>query len=181
MWAVRPGTWIVCAALVCLVAVAVRAQDTRGLPTALAKPPAAPTQPLPYSHRLHLDTALVECADCHVQPDDGPKMTFPDTDTCMSCHATQPATTASLKQLAAFAGSGKPIPWVRVYQLPSYVYWSHASHLDAGLTCANCHGAVEDNDLMRQETNVATKNGCVTCHETRQVYADCGDCHEPRQ
>ena len=181
MFSVRPGASIVCAALVCLVAVAVRAQGQGGLPVALAKPPAAPVQPLPYSHRQHLDLALVECADCHVQPGGGPKMTFPDIDTCMSCHATQPATTTSLKRLATFAASGQIIPWVRVYQLPSYVYWSHASHLDVGLTCANCHGVVDQNEAMRQETNIATKTGCVTCHETRQILSDCGDCHEPRQ
>jgi hypothetical protein len=181
MVVVRPSTWIVCAALVCLVTVAVRAQVQNGLPVPHAKPPAAPTQPLPYSHRQHLELAIVECADCHVQPGDGTTMTFPDTDTCMSCHATQPATTAALKQLTAVAASGKPIPWVRVYQLPAYVYWSHASHLGGEITCANCHGAVEQIDAMRQETNVATKVGCVTCHETRQAPSDCGDCHEPRQ
>jgi hypothetical protein len=181
MFEVRPGTWIVCAALVCLVTVAVRGQDQRGLPVPHAKPPAAPAQPLPYSHRQHLELELLECADCHVQPDGGPKMTFPDSATCMSCHATQPATTASLKKLVTLAASSTPIPWVRVYRLPEYVYWDHASHLSAGLTCANCHGAVEQNDAMRQETNVATKVGCVTCHETRQAPSDCGDCHEPRQ
>lgn len=181
MSSVRPGAWIVCAALVCVVVVAARAQGQGGLPVPLLKPPAAPVQPLPYSHRQHLELGLVECADCHVRPDDGPRMAFPETGTCMSCHATQPATTASLKRLATMAASKAPIPWVRVYQLPQYVYWSHASHLDAGLTCTNCHGAVERNEAMRQETNVATKVGCVTCHETRQILSDCGDCHEPRQ
>lgn len=181
MLVVRPGTWIVSAALVVLVAIGVRAQSPGGLPVPHPKPPAAPAQPLPYSHRQHLELALVDCGDCHVQPGDGAKMSFPATDTCMSCHATQPATTAALKQLAAFAASGKPIPWARVYQLPPYVYWSHASHLEGGMTCANCHGAVEQTDAMRQETNVATKVGCVTCHETRQAPSDCGDCHEPRQ
>lgn len=181
MFSSRPVAWIVCAAFVCAVAAAARAQGQGGLPVALSKPPAAPAQPLPYSHRQHLELALVECADCHVRPDDGPKMTFPAVATCMSCHAAQPATSAALKRLATMAASGELIPWARVYQLPSYVYWSHGSHLSAGLTCANCHGAVERNDTMRQETNVATKVGCVTCHEARQILSDCGDCHEPRQ
>jgi hypothetical protein len=147
----------------------------------LPSPPAAPEQPLPYSHRQHLDLALVDCVDCHVQPDEGALMTFPATDVCMSCHAAQPATTPALEALAAFAASDTPIPWKRVYQLPSYVYWSHASHLDAGVTCADCHGPVHDVDVMRQVTNVASKHGCVTCHEARQSFIDCGDCHEPRQ
>jgi len=178
MSSVRPGPWLGSVVLVVCLVVAARAQ---GLPVPFAKPPDAPVQPLPYSHRQHLDLALVECADCHVQPDGGARMTYPETDTCMSCHAAQPARTDALKRLATLAASGRPIPWVPVYQLPAYVYWSHASHLGAGLTCTNCHGSVEQNDAMRQETNVATKIGCVTCHETRQVFSDCGDCHEPRQ
>lgn len=108
-------------------------------------------------------------------------MTFPATDVCMSCHAAQPSTTPALKTLAGLATSGAEIPWKRVYQLPEYVYWGHDAHLDAGLSCANCHGPVEEFDVMQQVTNVASKNGCVTCHEARQVFIDCGDCHEPRQ
>lgn len=108
-------------------------------------------------------------------------MSLPGTDVCMSCHSTQPASTPALEALSAFASSGAPIPWKRVYQLPAYVYWSHASHLDAGVRCSDCHGAVEEVDVMRQLTNVASKNGCVTCHEARQSFVDCGDCHEPRQ
>ena len=177
----RPWTWLVCAAFVCLLSVVSRAQAPTDLPAVLAKPPAAPAQPLPYSHRQHLELGLVECVDCHVQPGAGPMMTFPATDTCMSCHATQPATTAALKELAGLAASGTPIPWVRVYRMPSYVYWSHASHLEAGVTCANCHGAVAENEAMRQETNVTTMTGCLACHEARQVHTDCADCHEPRQ
>lgn len=172
---------MLCAAVVCLAVLAIRAQEPAGLPQRLANPPAAPPQPLPYSHRQHLELALLDCADCHTQPDAGPAMTFPGTDVCMSCHASQPATTPALKALASFAASEEPIPWRRVYQLPAYVYWSHASHVEAGLTCRNCHGAVDTFDVMQQVTNVASKNGCVTCHEARQSFVDCGDCHEPRQ
>jgi hypothetical protein len=164
-------------ALVLAGTFALRAQ---GLPVPYATPPPAPAQPLPYSHRQHIELGL-DCRDCHVQPDGGPKMTFPGTDTCMSCHATMPGSAATLKTLSAFSSTGRPIPWARIYEVPTFVYWSHASHLSSGLTCANCHGAVERSDTMRRDTNVATKVGCVTCHETRQILSDCGDCHEPRQ
>lgn len=171
--------WSAGAVLCVLVAtLAVRAQEppvARRVP-----PPAAPAQPLPYSHRQHIELDLV-CADCHVQPEGGPVMTFPSTETCSSCHATMPAGTLALKQLAGFASSSKPIPWVRVYQLAEYVYWSHASHLDAGITCVDCHGPVPERDAIAIETVITTKQGCVTCHEARQVFSDCGDCHEPRQ
>ncbi len=167
------------AALVVLAStVLARAQ---GLPAVLDPPPPAPEQPLPYSHRQHLDLGLLDCSDCHVKPDPGFAMTFPDTVICMSCHETMPAGADGAKRLAAFAAEGRPIPWVRVYELPDYVYWSHDSHLAAGITCTDCHGPVAERDVMRRETNVASKNGCLTCHETRQVFSDCGDCHEPRQ
>ena len=141
-----------------------------------------PVQPLPYSHKQHLALpAGLECRKCHVNPEAGKLMTYPPTDTCMSCHATIAADRPSLQRLATFAASGKPIPWVRVYQLPDFVYWKHATHLKAGIACAECHGPVAERDVIGVETAITSMRGCVTCHDTRQVYSDCGDCHEPRQ
>lgn len=160
------------------VALAVRAQPPV---VALRTPvPPGPTQPLPYSHRQHLELGL-ECAECHVNPEPGRLMTFPGTDTCLSCHATMPASAATLKALQTSLASDTPIPWVRVYRLAEYVYWSHASHIYADIACETCHGPVAGRDVMALETNITTKQGCVTCHESRQVLSDCGDCHEPRQ
>jgi hypothetical protein len=144
-------------------------------------PPEGPGQPLPYSHRQHLELGLLECADCHVNPDQGRLMTFPDTDTCLSCHETMPASAAALQRLESARASGTPIPWVRVYRLADYVYWSHATHVGAAIACETCHGPVAERDVIALETNITTKRGCVTCHEARQVLSDCGDCHEPRQ
>ena len=144
-------------------------------------PPEGPIQPLPYSHRQHLELGLVECTDCHINPEYGPLMTFPATDVCLSCHDSMPTSAATMQQLEASQASGTPIPWVRVYQLADYVYWSHASHLAAEITCETCHGPVAERDRISLETNVTTKQGCVTCHQARQSLVDCGDCHEPRQ
>ena len=139
-------------------------------------------QPLPYSHKQHLALpAELECRTCHVNPEAGKLMTYPATGTCMSCHATMAADRPSLQALAAFAASGKPIPWVRVYQLPDYVYWKHATHVQAAISCTECHGAVAERDVIGIETGITSMRGCVTCHDARQVYVDCGDCHEPRQ
>jgi hypothetical protein len=159
-------------------ALGVRAQQPLVAPRT---PPApAPVQPLPYSHRQHIEQGL-ECLECHVNPDAGSLMTFPATETCTSCHDTMPSGTPALRQLKTYASSGKPIPWVRVYQLPDYVYWSHATHLEAEIACTLCHGAVPERDVIALETNITTKPGCVTCHNARQVLMGCGDCHEPMQ
>lgn len=167
------------AALVLAVSVAVRAQ-TPAPPAAAWKAPPAPVQPLPYSHRYHVRLGL-DCRDCHTNPDAGRLMTFPPTAVCMTCHADIPADREPLRQLAAYAASGAPIPWVRVYRVADYVYWQHATHLDATITCAECHGPVGEREVVAQETNIITMAGCLSCHEKKKVLVDCGDCHEPRQ
>src|SRR5579863_4489690 len=49
-------------------------------------PHPAPEQPLPYSHKTHVGMGL-PCQLCHVNPEPGKEMTFPNTATCMNCHA----------------------------------------------------------------------------------------------
>jgi hypothetical protein len=123
----------------------------------------------------------VECKDCHTNPDPGRLMTYPPASICMSCHSTMAATKPPLQTLAALATGDKPIPWVRVYQLPDFVYWEHGAHLKAGVNCTDCHGQVAQRDVISRETNILTMDGCMNCHDKRQVYTDCGDCHEPRR
>jgi Cytochrome c7 and related cytochrome c len=107
-------------------------------------------------------------------------MTYPATSICMGCHAAVATDRPAIETLASFASSGKPIPWVRVYQVPDYVYWQHGTHLAAKVTCAECHGPVAERDVITKETNVTTMLGCRTCHDKRQVFTGCEDCHEPR-
>lgn len=142
--------------------------------------PPAPVQPLPYSHKQHVALGL-SCRLCHVNPEAGKLMTYPPTAICMSCHATVAADRPTIQRLAGYAADGKPVPWVRVYRVPDYVYWSHGSHLAANVTCAECHGPVAERDVVAQETNVTTMLGCQTCHDKRQAFTGCDSCHEPRQ
>jgi hypothetical protein len=168
------------AVLLALLLLASLAGRTQGSSAPQGPQPPAPVQPLPYSHKKHLALGL-ECRTCHVNPAPGALMTFPPAAFCMGCHQGIAADRLAIRQLATFAGSGKPIPWVRVYRVPDYVYWKHKPHLEAGVTCAECHGAVAERDVLTQETNVVTMAGCLACHNKRQVLTDCGDCHAPRQ
>jgi hypothetical protein len=162
-------------------AIAVRAQSGAAPPSAAARPaPAGPAQPIPYSHKQHLALGL-ECRQCHVNPDAGEMMTFPATAICMSCHQAIAADRPAIQKLAAYAKAGTPVPWVRVYDTPDYVFWSHRAHLQAKVGCVECHGPVAERDVIAQETDVVTMLGCRRCHDARQVFTDCGDCHEPRQ
>jgi hypothetical protein len=172
-----PGRMVILLVLLPLVSVTGRMQGTPAPPGLL---PPAPVQPLPYSHKKHMALGL-ECRTCHVNPDPGTLMAFPSTAFCMGCHQAIAAERAPIQKLAAIAASGKPVPWARVYRLPDYVFWKHRTHLEAGATCADCHGPVAERDVITQETNVVTMAGCLSCHNKRQVFTDCGDCHTPRQ
>ena len=143
-------------------------------------PPPAPVQPLPYSHKTHLALGL-ECRTCHVNPDAGKLMTYPDAAICMGCHQAIAKQRPAIRKLAEYAASKTPIPWVRVYRVQDYVYWRHGTHLEAEVPCADCHGPVAERDAIALETTVTTMLGCVTCHDQRQAFTDCSACHEPRQ
>jgi len=163
------GLWVLV-----LVAVTLRVTAEQGQMSTTG-----PQQPIPYSHKLHVALGL-QCVGCHVNPEAGKLMTYPPTATCMGCHAAVAADRPSIKMLASFAAAQKPIPWVRVYQVPDYVFWRHGTHLAAEVTCVQCHGPVAERDVITKETDVTTMLGCRTCHDKRQVYTECNDCHEPR-
>ena len=78
------------------------------------------------------------------------------------------------------------IPWVRVHNLPDYVYFDHRAHVTAGVTCQKCHGPVESMERVRQVESLSM-GWCVNCHrdatkngiDGRPVHAstDCAVCH----
>jgi hypothetical protein len=170
---------LIAAASVLLAVGVARAQPP--VPTASAvqanlAPHPAPEQPLPYSHKTHVGMGL-PCQLCHTNPAPGKQMTFPATSTCMKCHTTLVTDRPAIKKLAEYAYSKQPIPWVRVYKVLPGVTWTHRRHLDAGVRCETCHGAVGDLDAMSETTAVTGMASCVSCHQARGVSAACSVCH----
>lgn len=139
-------------------------------------PHPAPEQPLPYSHKTHLALGL-QCAGCHTNPDPGKLMTYPATATCMACHHSIAKNKPAIRKLAAFAKSGQPVPWVRVYRVLPGVNWSHRKHLDAGLKCQMCHGQVAEMETMSEATSVTTMGVCLHCHMQNNAPTVCETCH----
>lgn len=136
----------------------------------------SPAQPIVFSHKLHVPLGL-HCKDCHTNPDPGKLMTFPETSTCMTCHRTVAKNKPTIQQLAYFAKSGKPIPWVRIYVLTPGVTWTHRKHLNAGLQCGNCHGQVAQMDNISEITSVAAMGVCINCHAQDKAPTTCETCH----
>ncbi len=56
-----------------------------------------------------------------------------------------------------------PIPWVRVHNLPDFVYFDHSVHMAVGISCQQCHGPVESMERVRQFESLSM-GWCITCH-----------------
>ena len=145
----------------------------------LAADPAPVRQPLPFSHKTHAGVGL-KCADCHASPDPGELMTFPATAKCMSCHMLIAKDKPAIVQLAAHARAKSPVPWVRVYQIPSYVFFSHRVHMESGAKCESCHGPVAEREVLAKEKDISM-GACMTCHRQNKASLDCNYCHDARQ
>ena len=68
-----------------------------------------------------------------------------------------------------------PIEWERIHNLPDHVYFNHSQHVAVGkLECQNCHGAVEEMDVLAQHAPLSM-GWCINCHnETEVQMADNG-------
>jgi hypothetical protein len=95
----------------------------------------------------------------------------------MICHANITTHGGLIEQLATFQKEEKPIPWVRVYRLPDFVFFSHAKHATGKVACGECHGPVEDRDALAAEI-VHNMKTCMNCHAVRKASNKCHVCHE---
>jgi len=59
----------------------------------------------------------------------------------------------------------RPIEWVRVHNLPDFVYFDHRPHVSRGVACETCHGPVQGMERMRQESNLSM-GWCLDCHRS---------------
>jgi hypothetical protein len=138
---------------------------------------AATSQPIPFSHKVHAGTSKIQCKTCHPNPGVGEMMTIVAASKCMQCHSAIKTDTESIKKLAAFAKTDSEIKWTRLYEVPSYVRFSHRTHIESGNTCAACHGKVAERDVLAHEGDISM-GGCMNCHQAKKVSIDCTFCHE---
>ena len=133
-------------------------------------------QPISFSHKLHVASGIT-CKGCHLGADSSERAGLPAVQKCMLCHSSIKEESAAIQKLAAMAGEGQEIAWVRVYQLPDFVFFSHANHSKAEVECGKCHGPVEKREVLSQEVSTSME-ACMNCHLAQQASTDCHLCHE---
>lgn len=146
---------------------------------ASAVPPEAvqgPVQPIPFSHKQHAGTLKLPCQFCHALSRSGETVKIPQATFCMQCHQTMATEKPGVQKLASYAKSNATIPWVRVYELPSFVNFSHETHLAHGITCQECHGQVASQVRVYKAMDISMAT-CIACHRAKQASTDCDTCH----
>lgn len=136
-------------------------------------------QPLAFDHKLHIEEAGVECADCHVHVLRGARATIPNIELCGECHSEAMTESPAEAQLVTWVEEDHQIPWQKVYRVPDHVYFSHRRHVSLGeIDCETCHGAMrERTEPVERPFQTPTMTMCMACHEQREVSNDCLLCH----
>jgi hypothetical protein len=123
----------------------------------------SPEQPIAFSHALHAGREGIACLYCHSAAETSRHAGIPALSVCMNCHGQLTTQTADLARLKEAFAQQRPIRWVKVHNLPDFVFFSHARHVDGQVACQSCHGAVETMTRMTQHAPL-TMGWCLDCH-----------------
>ncbi|MEZ0129291.1 c-type cytochrome [Flavobacterium sp. LBUM151] len=152
-----------------------------------------PIQPIHYSHKIHAGDNEINCKYCHSAARVSKNAGIPSLNVCMNCHkniSEVAETTATPdhskafydgeiqklydavgwdKTKQAYTGKTKPVKWVRIHNLPDFVYFNHSQHVSvAGVECQTCHGPVQEFEIMKQYSKL-TMGWCIDCHRKTDV------------
>jgi len=132
-----------------------------------------PTQPVPFSHSIHVKQLGLDCRYCHDGVEKSWYSNVPAADTCMNCHSAVRADDPKLEPVrASYKDANKPVEWVQIHKLPDYVYFNHSVHVNRGVSCVECHGRVDEMDEVRHEKQFSM-TFCLDCH--RELSPENGD------
>ena len=109
-----------------------------------------PVQPVPYSHALHAGKLGIDCRYCHTTVEKANFAAIPPTQTCMNCHTNIRTQSVALAPIRESWATGKPVEWIKIHDLPQYVYFSHEAHVTHGVGCIECHGRIDQMERVYQ-------------------------------
>ncbi|BAR91818.1 cytochrome c [Blattabacterium cuenoti BPAY] len=158
-----------------------------------------PEQPIYFSHKIHSGINKIDCQYCHSSAKYGKVSGIPSVNVCMNCHITiheyngdylekgksREKYNQEIQKIYKAIGwdpetrkySKKihPIQWVRIHNMPDFVYFDHSQHILTGeksikklkkvnLVCNACHGEVQKMDTVEMY-NDFTMEWCISCHK----------------
>ena len=129
----------------------------------------AKEQPIQFSHERHVGGNGIDCRYCHSSVETSAFAGIPPTKTCMNCHSVLFSNAAILEPVRASFKNDTPLTWIRVNDLPDFVYFSHQIHVRQGVGCATCHGPIDKMPLTYQARSLQME-WCLDCHRAPEQY-----------
>jgi menaquinone reductase, multiheme cytochrome c subunit len=140
----------------------------------------APSQPVPFSHKLHVGQLKMDCRYCHDTVDKASHAAVPPTATCVNCHSaanpdgTVPTTaihanSPKLLPVRQSQATGLPIEWKKVHDLPDHAHFDHSAHVARGVACVSCHGRVDRMETVYQAKSLSM-SWCLDCHRNPEPH-----------
>ncbi len=126
-------------------------------------------QPVEFDHRHHVQDDGIDCTYCHNLAFVSATAGIPSTDLCMGCHNQIWNDSPMLEPVRRSYFSGMPIPWNRVHDVPDFVYFNHAIHVNKGFGCISCHGRVDEMGRVYQVADLSM-NWCLDCHRQPEKF-----------
>ena len=126
-------------------------------------------QPVQFSHAHHVGGMGIDCRYCHTSVETSSFANIPPTKTCMNCHSQIWVTSPYLEPVRASWRTGQSLQWVRVHNLPDFVYFNHSIHIKKGVGCETCHGRLDQMPGIWQ-VNTLQMEWCLGCHRAPENY-----------
>ena len=139
-----------------------------------------PTQPIPYSHEIHVNQLGLDCRYCHSFVEHGSHANVPSANVCWNCHGPNKVKSDSPKLSPLYAAMGidqktgaemtpVPLEWVRVHKSPDYVFFNHSAHVNRGVSCQSCHGDVDNMKVVHHDQPLSM-GWCLDCHRSPEEH-----------
>ncbi|RLC19781.1 MAG: hypothetical protein DRI57_06315 [Deltaproteobacteria bacterium] len=157
-------------------------QQTESGQQAKSAPPAEFIQPIEFSHKTHIEKGGVPCEFCHVYARRSINSGAPAMASCFGCHSVVAGSDEdqkeairkqeAIKKLLEYKANGESVPWKKIHDLPDFVHFSHKRHIQVGFDCTECHGEIDQHDVLSIQTMITdlSMGWCMKCHtEGRQT------------
>jgi hypothetical protein len=122
-----------------------------------------PSQPIPFSHKIHAGQLGLDCRYCHSFVETAAHSNIPAAQVCMNCHSQVQKDNPKLEPLRQAWATGQPIPWVQIHKTPDFAYFNHSVHINRGVSCVSCHGRIDQMEVVYQHESLSMK-WCLECH-----------------
>jgi hypothetical protein len=128
-----------------------------------------PQQPIPFSHAVHAGKLQMDCRYCHTTVEKAAFAAIPPTKTCLNCHAAIKSESPKLEAMRVSYEQGTPLRWIKVHDLPDFVYFNHSAHINKGVACVSCHGRIDQMEEVYQAEPLSMA-WCLECHRSPQNH-----------